>query len=391
MKKVFYIMTLTLLLMACSSAKTYLQNGNYTMAIHEAADKLKKNPKKADKHILALEQAWKIEQIRILDRVKQLKVEGQPESWEEIYRLYSQLDEYQKVVKPVLPLFIEKEFRYADIELIDIDQELADTKTKAAEYLYVKGEQLLATGNKYDARLAFDNFQKVKTYFTDFRDIDAMRDASFNAGQNHILIGYSQHTQMIIPQEFMNNLSEYDETTFNTTWTKYTQDGSSRTEFDYFIEVHINNIDIGPEQLLQNQYTDTKQIQDGTQYVLDENGNVAKDTLGNDVTEPKYIDIHANVYRTEQTKVGTLNGTVEFKRSNGQVFQTFPYQEALVFKNFYATYDGNKNALSAESKKIIGGGFIQFPSDMQMVMDASQIVKTNTYNIVKGNTGLVND
>ena len=50
---------------------------------------------------------------------------------------------------------------------------------------------------------------------------------------------------------------------------------------------------------------------------------------------------------------------------------------------------GDQRALSNESKKMIGGRPIPFPSDLQMVMDASELIKTNTINIIKSNVGLV--
>ena len=59
-------------------------------------------------------------------------------------------------------MFIQKEFRNADINLINIDQELADTKLKAAEFLYVEADKLLNSGSKIAARQAYGRVQKVK-------------------------------------------------------------------------------------------------------------------------------------------------------------------------------------------------------------------------------------
>ena len=130
-------------------------------------------------------------------------------------------------------------------------------------------------------------------------------------------------------------------------------------------------------------------MQDGFEYVLDANGNVAKDSLGNDITEAKYKEIAATVYKTEQTKVGMLDGEVSYMRANGNVFQSFPFQENLVFKNHFATFKGNRAALSKESKTIIGGQGLPFPSDIQMVMDASEIINNKTFYLIKNNQGLV--
>ncbi|MCD8528505.1 MAG: hypothetical protein LRY27_00640 [Chitinophagales bacterium] len=378
-----------LLLSGCSGAQYFVKQGNNPQAIYAAANKLRKNPKKADKTILALEHAWKVEQTRILDRINFLKLDGNPESWVEINDLYNQLDGYQRTVKPFLPLFIHKEYRNADIPLVDVQQELVNSKQKAAEFLYAKGNQLLDKNDKMAARDAYGYFVKIKDYYGNYKDVDDKINEAYNSGQNHILVGYSNHTNMIIPQQFMDNLTAFNEQELNSPWTKYHTNQNDRSAYDYLLEVHVLTIDIGPEQVNNTSYQDKKQVQDGFQYILDGKGNVMKDSLGNDMKEPAYKDIVATIFRTEQTKIGVLNGVVEYKRANGQVFQKFPFQEALGFKNMFATFQGDKNALSAESKKIIGGAFVPFPSNIQMVMDASELVKAKTYAIIQNNQGLV--
>ena len=83
-------------------ANQYLKNGNYQAAIEVGAQKMRRNPKKADKTILAIERAFKIEKSRILDKVNQLKIDGNPENWVSIYNLYKQLDQYQKALKQMI-------------------------------------------------------------------------------------------------------------------------------------------------------------------------------------------------------------------------------------------------------------------------------------------------
>lgn len=389
MKNLFYFILVLGLLSSCSAAHQYLKNGNYQAAIEVGAKKMLKSPKRADKTILAIERAFVIEKSRILDKINQLKIDGSPENWVSIYNLYRQLDQYQRSLKPVLPMFIKKEFRNADIELTDINQELADTKLKAAEFLYIEAERMLQLKDKISAREAYGRFKKVKELQSNFRDVDAKIREAYAKGQNNILVNYTNNTQLIIPQEFMTNLSRYNIKDLDTEWTKYYFDQNAVSKFDYAIEVRVQNVDIGPEQVRESQYEDIKKIEDGEQYVLDGKGNVAKDTLGNDITEPRFIDVRALITKTEQTKVGTLTGLVEFKNENKRTFKSFPYREDLVFQNFFATMQGDKRALSNASQQFIGGRPFPFPTDIQMVMDASELIKINTFNIIKANVGLV--
>jgi hypothetical protein len=389
MRNIFILGFLSVLLIGCSAAQRHLKNGNYQAAIEVGARKMRQNPKKADKTILAIERAFKIEKSRITDKINQLKREGNPENWLSIYNLYKQLNQYQSVLKPVLPMFIQKEFRNADIELINIDQELADTKIKAAEFLYVEADNLLKSTNKIDAREAYGRFQKVKELHSNFRDVNAKIQEAYNKGQNHILIHYTNDTRMIIPQEFMANLQRYNADDLNSEWTKYHLKANEFSIYDFGIEVHIQTVDIGPEQIRETNYEDVAKVQDGFQYILDGKGNVAKDTLGNDLKEPKYVDVKALITKTEQTKIGVLTGVIVYKKANKQSFKTFPFREDLVFQNFFGTAQGDQRAVSEQSAQLIGGRPLPFPTDIQMVMDASEIIKGNTFEIIKGNQGLV--
>lgn len=385
------VIIISLFLSGCMGANYFLKQGNYDAAIQFAVEKLRKNPKKADKHILALEAAWNIERTKILDRIEFLKLDGSPDAWVEIHALYAEIDGYQRAIKPILPLYLKKEHRYADIELIDVNEALLDAKQKAAAFMYAKGTELLEKNTKFSAREAFAHFQQVKDYYGTYKDVDQKMDQAYQLGQNHILIRYGNTSPMIIPQDFFANLSQFDEQNLNGLWTKYYLDDQARSNFDYNIDVAIFQVNIGPEQVNNTSYLDQKKVEDGFQYVLDANGNVAKDSLGNDIKEPKFKTIKATVYKSEQTKVGQLGGEVRYSKANGQVFQRFPFQENLVFKNFFATFQGNPKALSKESKAIIGGKPLPFPSDIQMVMDASEIIKTKTLGLIKNNQGLVLD
>lgn len=385
---IFFILS-AILLAACSAAQQHLNNGNYQAAIEVGAQKMRTSPKKADKTILAIERAFKIEKSRILDRVNQLKLDGNPKKWVEIYNLYRQLNQYQTTLKPILPLFIRKEFRNADIKLINIDQELADTKLKAASFLYEKANQLLQNNSKQAARNAYAKFNDVKTLYSNFKDIDSKIQIAYQKGQNHILVRYTNASHLIIPQAFMNNLKRYNVQQLNSDWTKFYFDKNKIPAFDYFISVNIQHINIGPEQIKESSYENNKRIEDGWQYVLDKEGNVAKDTAGNDIKETKYTNVKALIIKTEQTKVGTLAGEVLYQKANGEKFKQFPFREDLIFQNFFARMQGDQRALSNESRKLLGGRALAFPTDIQMVMDASEIIKNKTFQIIKTNQNLV--
>jgi hypothetical protein len=66
-----------------------------------------------------------------------------------------------------------------------------------------------------------------------------------------------------------------------------------------------------------------------------------------------------------------------------------PYNENLVFTNIFATAQGDQRALTEDSRRKIGGRPLPFPSNIQMVMDASNILKGRLSEAVRINQNMV--
>jgi len=93
MKKVLpFIFILTILLSGCGSSKKQLEKGNYDAAIQKAVKQLRKDPKDADQ-IDILNQAYKVANDQDNERVRMLKMEGKPNSWDEVYLVYKALND----------------------------------------------------------------------------------------------------------------------------------------------------------------------------------------------------------------------------------------------------------------------------------------------------------
>ena len=88
------IFILTILLAGCGSSKKQLEKGNYDAAIQKAVKDLRKDPKDT-KQIDILNQAYKIANEQDNERVRMLKMEGKPNSWDEIYLVYKALNDRQ--------------------------------------------------------------------------------------------------------------------------------------------------------------------------------------------------------------------------------------------------------------------------------------------------------
>ena len=384
------LLILLIVFSGCAYSKYYYEQGDVDTAISTAVTRLRNNPKNW-REALILEKAYNESYVKNTARINYLKKEGNPDCWMEIYDLYAAIDKHQKMVQPLLPIFIKKEFRNADIPIIDVDQELISAKKKAAEYLYALASELMKHNTKPDYRKAYQSFNEIKNYFVSFRDVDLLMNTCYNKGQNYVQVQYKNNTNLIIPKDFETNLLQIDVQQFNSNWVKYYSSlDKNSIDFDYFIVMNIRDINISPEQLREREYPEERTIEDGWQYVLDSKGNVKKDTLGNDIRVKKYSTVRCMIKETSQIKQGQLTGNFEIKevKTNRQL-QQIPFNENLVFTNIFAISTGDPRAMSDESRRKIGGRPMPFPTNLQMVMDVSTILKTKLIETVRANTSLL--
>ena len=75
--------------------------------------------------------------------------------------------------------------------------------------------------------------------------------------------------------------------------------------------VKLLSIMVSPDGVKDTDQIFTKKISDGFEYVLDANGNVMKDTAGNDIKLEKFKEITCTLIETQQFKSVEIRGEVE--------------------------------------------------------------------------------
>ncbi len=151
--------------------------------------------------------------------------------------------------------------------------------------------------------------------------------------------------------------------------------------------LNFKQIGVSPEQVLEKEYSRTKRIKDGWEYKLDRNGNVMKDSLGNDIKVDIIKVVKARVTYTEQVKSVLVGGTVvyrDFERK--EVIDRHPLSSEFIFENIFAKYRGDERALTEEDRRLLRNDFIPFPSNEQMVLDAGTDIKIRLSEILKQNS-----
>lgn len=386
MKNVFIILIISLLFFSCSkSSIKYLQKGQYDNAIDKSVKELLKDPQNNEESEV-LKKAYALANQRDNQKIDQLRMSGQPDIWNAVYNTYSLLQKRQEKVAALNQSILN----YIGYQYVNYNNEIAEAKKKAAEYFYVHAKKLLESKDRFDARIAYDELQKIKSIFSNYKDTDDLLKTAYNIGNSYVLFSIINNSQSILPLSFEKELFKTSVGEMNQKWIIFHSKAVDNFYYDYYIRLNIRMIDISPESLNQNHYTDTKEVADGWRYLLDANGNVKKDSLGNDIKIPKTKIISCKVTEIQQYKACAISGNLEFiNNETNQIIKSEPVRAEWFFKNFYATTMGDLSALSQESTQKLQSTFKPFPANGDMIMQTGNILKNMTKDIIKRNANLL--
>jgi len=154
--------------------------------------------------------------------------------------------------------------------------------------------------------------------------------------------------------------------------------------------LNLNEIHASPEQIKEIHYSETKEIQDGFQYALDSNGNVLKDSLGNDIKVPKYVKVTCNIIEIHQFKSVAVGSRISvFNDANQPILHEVLTGE-WVFDNRYITFAGDERAMSEETKQKLNWRPLPFPATEYMILQTTDVLKNMSKDFVYRNRHLFN-
>lgn len=389
MKKTGVFLIISLLIASCASPEKLLQRGDYDGVVDKSVKNLIKNPNSSEDAEL-LDKAYKLANDRDLNRIKYLKMEGNPNTWDEVLNLYGNLKNRQASVSRVLPLHIGNQT--IQYEYVDYDYEIVEAKKKAAEYFYNHGQELMENKNKESYRQAYYELVKARNYSGgSYRNVDQMIEEAKYMGTSRALISVVNQTIINLPQEFTDGLIAVNSSQINTEWVEYyTRKPDESIRFDYYIDIILKVIDVSPDVVNEVDRIEKKTIEDGFEYVLDEKGNVMKDTAGNDIKIKKYKDIQCTVIESVQQKDCRISGEVEFNAVNPQtLLKRQPVAAGIHFEHKSARAIGDINALSAESKQLVEIEPVPFTADIQMIIDCTETLKNSIHEAITYNRRII--
>lgn len=385
MKKIFVFLVTVLLLSSCGSTTKKLQQGDYDAVVDKTVKKLIRNADADD--AAEMDRAYKMANERDLERIKFLAMENNPDNYDEIFRRYNMLKERQRKVRTVTPLSV-KGMTY-NYDYVDYDATMIEAKRKAADFFYNNGKGLLENAlQKQDYRDAYYQLMKASEYSGgQFQDIDALIYDARMKGISRVIVEVNNQSPLQLPPQVEEDLISFDTKGLGNEWVEYHfKHVDENATYDYAVFVKLLSIMVSPDNVKDVDQIFKKNINDGFDYVLDANGNVMRDTAGNDIKVQKFKEINCTLIETQQLKTVEIRGEVEILSMNpDRLIQKEPFGASNQFEHSSARAIGDVGALTEEALKKTQVEKLPFPSDVDMVMMCTETIKPAIRNAIYAN------
>ncbi len=390
MKKITTILLAALILSSCGSTTKKLQQGNYDAVIDKTVKKLIRNPDSDD--AAEMDRAYRLANERDLERIRYLVAENNPDNYDEVFNRYNMLKERQRKVRTVTPLQVDgKTYSY---DYVDYNAEMIAAKSRAAEFFYQNGRGLLENAlQKQDYRDAYYQLRKASEYSGgQFPDMDALIYDARQKGISRVIVGVANQNAIQLPPQVAEDLISFDTKGLGNDWVEYHfKHLDTSAIYDYEVLVKLLSINVSPDGVKDTDQIFTKKIADGFDYVLDANGNVMKDTAGNDIKLEKFKEITCTLIETHQFKSVEIRGEVEITDLNHiRLIQKEPFGASNSFEHFSARAIGDVGALTEEAFQKTQQEKIPFPSDVEMVMLCTETIKPAIRDAIYNNRQAIN-
>ncbi len=392
MRQIITIFISALLLIGCNSVKRnqkFLAKGNYHQAIALAVKKLQKNKysEKNEEHILLLEEAFKKAADRDEWRISSLKKENDLNALRDVYWLYRALEKRQVTIRPLLPLHIGSQQRNAKFKLKDYTNKKLAAKQLLGDRLLMDGQAYLKSNNKIDARRAFDLLDELIDLRPHDALINSMIEEAIYKGTDFVFVTLTNRSGHIMPRRLEQELLDFNTYDLDDFWTEFHSERQQDISYSYGVALNFRRIDFSPEHLSEKEVRRTKRIKDGWEYKRDRNGVILKDEEGKPIKLDIYKTVSAILTVTEQSKAAIVGGNVVYRDIiNRRDMEEFPLATEFIFENIFATYLGDERALSDDDLVLTQNRFVRFPTNAQLLLDASDDIKGRLKDILKDNS-----
>ena len=322
-------------LTACSSSKQQFEKGNYEKAVTLSIKKLRKKPDNSkQKAILKAAYGYAVQ-------VSEQKIKQQQQSTDR-FKWDAVIAQYRKMQQLYTDL-LQCPGCLAVVSPVDLQSELNEALAAGAQVYVEEGQKALATKEKEGGRLAYRHFAQAKVYQNNYGNIDLMLNDARTQGTEVIGVsripvsskGLELNTAFFLQQltQAMNDLNY-----FFAVFAPVEQLVEQQQVPDQVVDLSFDDYYIGQ--------TYVKEIRESLVRDSVKVGEVT-DSLGKKYAV--YGEVKADLQRYEKTieSGGLLNIAIVDPNNQSILFQQ-KIPSTTVWKNDWATYQGDKRALTKE-------------------------------------------
>lgn len=391
MRAFLFSIVALLVIAGCSSVKRnqkFIAEGDYDRAIDLAVKKLQKDKyaEKNDEHIILLEEAYKKAVSEDTRRINFLKKSNEPNKTRSIYFLYKRLEDRQFQIRPLLPLYSKSLGRNANFKFKDYSNEIIAAKQAYVADLYNEAIRLQNRNTIEDFRKAYYLFCDIEELHPNYKNVNSLLEETRFLGTDFVFVSLNNRTNQIIPYRLERELLDFNTYGLNSFWTEFHSKRENGIDYTYAIVLNLRDIAISPERISDRNEKRNQRIKDGWEYKKDRNGDFVLDEDGNKIKVDIYKNVSAILHITRQEKQVLIGGDVVYRDLlKNQNIDSYPLSSEFIFENVFATFRGDREALTNDDLRIIQNRFIPFPSNEQMVLDAGEDLKIRLKEILKNN------
>lgn len=359
---------------ACRSIEKLIDQGRYDETLALAQKKMTGKSERKHKYVIAAEQAFAKVTSQDMERIERLQQRGTSEDWQQVVVITQRIERRQRALQPFLPLISDQGYQ-AKFNFVKTDEVGRYAEDQLVSELYEEGNRLLTSarnGDRQAGQMAYDRFSKLLQRSPTYRDVTQLRDESRQLGMIHVYVTVDNRAYRYMPGYVADALEEQMAMT-NAFWVQYHLRPVNPDRMDYEARLVVTAIEVGPEVVREERLDRKKKIEDGWEYVLDNRGNVAKDSLGNDIRKTKYREVTGYVILTHQEKAAYMNGTLELvDLKNAVIAESRSLRVETRFYHQGQTFFGDERALEKKDKVFIAP--IPFPTNEGMMLDVAKLM-----------------
>lgn len=313
---------------------------------------------------------------RDLTEIKLLVDQNDASDYYKVLNLYKRIQSRQEHVV-ANPSIIGVDGYKPSYTFAKIDERMTKVRRMAAKYEYGRAQAMLdiaRKGDKKAARRAYELYHKVLDIDSHYKDTRQRIDEAHKLGTVHVLLKVINTSYAIIPREIESMIYESDLRNIGDKWTRMHTDGDDK-EIDVIATINLLALEITPDT--ENVHIDPlkKEVKDGFVYVLDERGNVKKDSLGNDIKNDKYIDIHGEWATITRTKASIIAGKIIYEHSESKDrFYSEPIDVRYEFVDKSYGFKGDERLLTSTMRADLLKSPLPYPDNKSIVLDSGHIL-----------------